>query len=45
MYIIAHLTQDDIVIDKNLNQIWFEKTGEVPTVLTEMLSRTKEIIR
>jgi hypothetical protein len=39
------LTPNDVVIDKNLNQIWPKKTGAVPTTLTEMLSRTKEIIR
>jgi hypothetical protein len=39
------LTINDIVIDKNLNQIWPIKTGAAPYNLTEMLSRTKEIIR
>jgi len=39
------LQPNDIVIDRNLNQIWPIKTGKVPSVLTEMLSRKKEIIR
>jgi len=38
------LQPNDIVIDRNLNQIWLKKTGKVPTALTEMLSHTKEII-
>ena len=31
----------DIVIDKNLNQIYPEKTGAMPMILQELLQRTK----
>jgi hypothetical protein len=39
------LTPNDVVVDKNLNQIWPIKTGMAPYKLTEMLLRKKEIIR
>lgn len=38
------LSNKDIVVDKNLHQIWPIKTGKTPTVLTQFLSKTKEII-
>ena len=33
------LTDKHIVMDGNLNQIWPEKTGKTPTVLTELLMK------
>lgn len=35
----------DIIVNPDLQQMWPENTGYVPNVLTEMLARTKEIIR
>lgn len=39
------LTQKDIVTDKNLHQIWPTETGQYPTPLVELLSRTGEKIK
>lgn len=40
------LTDKHIVINKNLSQIYPEKTGKIPTVLTELLSKNAiEIIQ
>ena len=40
------LTDKHVVIDSNLNQIWPTKTGMMPKVLTELLSKnTTEIIQ
>lgn len=39
------LTPDDVVVNKNLNQIWPIRTGMIPYKLSEMLLRKKEVIR
>ena len=39
------LTDNDIVVDKNLHQIWKTKTGEIPPVLLNFFKRNKEYIR
>jgi len=39
------LNDQDIVVDTNLNQIWPIKTNKTPTILTELLSKTKEEIK
>lgn len=36
---------NEIIVDSNLNQIWPEKTSKAPETLTQLLSRTREIIR
>jgi len=41
----SRLTSGDIVVDKNLNQIWPEKTGKAPSALAQLLSKTQEVIR
>ena len=38
------LNSQDIVVDKNLNQIWPVKTGKPPVGLVELLSKTTEKI-
>lgn len=38
------LTNFDIVVDKNLHQIWPIKTKKTPNVLTDFLAKTKEQI-
>jgi len=39
------LTDSDIVVDKNLHQIWKNKTGKTPLILLNLFKRTKEHIR
>lgn len=39
------LTDTDIIVDKNLHQIWRNKTGTVPQILIDFFKRTKEYIR
>ena len=36
------LSDKDIVVDKNLNQLWPEKTGSLPVGLVELFNRGTE---
>jgi len=36
------ITKDDVVVDKNLNQIWPVKTGKPPVGLVELLNKKTE---
>lgn len=40
-----NLTDNDIVIDKNMHQIWPTKTNQVPKAIVDFLNKTKENIR
>ena len=40
-----HVTKDEYIVDENLNQLWPEKTGKVPPVLTQLLLKTNEVTR
>lgn len=42
LFEIRPLTDQDIVIDKNLNQIWPKKTDQVPVGLVELLAKQTE---
>ena len=39
---IRPLTEQDVVVDKNLNQIWPKNTGEAPVGLVELLAKQTE---
>lgn len=38
-------TQNDIIVDHDLNQIWPKKTNKPPKLLLDLLAKTKEVIR
>lgn len=39
---VRPLTEQDVVVDKKLNQIWPEKTGKLPVGLVELLAKQTE---
>lgn len=43
--ICRNLQPNDIVLNRNLREIWPNKTNKVPSELREMLAKTKEIVR